>query len=291
MSTIKPLLRNIEGLTTFIRLVADKLPKQAKIDTDNDLARILKDHTKITDEQKLYTVFTECNKKLSSLRVKYPLYVRKAELERNTKKMESQKEEPNTTHEEILNKIKAQTEHIIPPNWQFNETAANNIDLEKKAKELASKRLVKPKLADEPMIVKLEEFNSEFGDDISESKGVETFNIDSTNTLKAEEEPFEETKKYVMRDGQVVEREGERRQEADYTNWCGANADPEDIQKHKELMDRQHFGGPKWEGIIVRRPWDYDIECNPEDLYNAQQGKIDAELLKEGEHKFEKIVR
>jgi len=36
-----------------------------------------------------------------------------------------------------------------------------------------------------------------------------------------------------------------------YSNWYCANADPEDIQRHRELQDRMHYRGPKWEGIGV----------------------------------------
>mmetsp|Transcript_28168 Transcript_28168/g.32295 ORF Transcript_28168/g.32295 Transcript_28168/m.32295 type:complete len:199 (+) Transcript_28168:46-642(+) len=53
---------------------------------------------------------------------------------------------------------------------------------------------------------------------------------------------------YVMKDGQMVEGLGDSRGAASFSNWYAANADPEDIQRHKELLDRQHFRGPVWDG-------------------------------------------
>ena len=34
----------------------------------------------------------------------------------------------------------------------------------------------------------------------------------------------------------------------DFSNWYSGNVDPEDLRRHKELLDRQHFGGPVWDG-------------------------------------------
>jgi len=48
----------------------------------------------------------------------------------------------------------------------------------------------------------------------------------------------------VLRNGKLVKGEGETREKATYSNWYCSNADPEDIRKHRELMDRQHYKGP-----------------------------------------------
>lgn len=53
---------------------------------------------------------------------------------------------------------------------------------------------------------------------------------------------------YVLRDGKLVPGQGETREQAQYSNWYCSNADPEDIRRHRELMDRMHYRGPKWEG-------------------------------------------
>jgi hypothetical protein len=43
---------------------------------------------------------------------------------------------------------------------------------------------------------------------------------------------------YVLRDGKLVKGEAEKREKATYSNWYCSNADPEDLRRHRELMDR-----------------------------------------------------
>ena len=49
---------------------------------------------------------------------------------------------------------------------------------------------------------------------------------------------------YVLRDGKLVPGKGELREQAQFSNWYCSNADPEDIRRHRELMDRMHYRGP-----------------------------------------------
>lgn len=49
---------------------------------------------------------------------------------------------------------------------------------------------------------------------------------------------------YVLRNGKLVPGKGMMREEATFTNWYCSNADPEDIRKHRELMDRMNYKGP-----------------------------------------------
>jgi hypothetical protein len=32
----------------------------------------------------------------------------------------------------------------------------------------------------------------------------------------------------------------------EFSNWFEGNADPEALRKHKDLLERQHFGGEYW---------------------------------------------
>jgi len=48
-----------------------------------------------------------------------------------------------------------------------------------------------------------------------------------------------------------VEGKAEVREKATYSNWYCSNADPEDLRRHRELMDRQHYKGPQWEGKSI----------------------------------------
>ena len=59
---------------------------------------------------------------------------------------------------------------------------------------------------------------------------------------------IDEAGTYILRDGKLVKGKAELREQASYSNWYCANADPEDIRKHREMMDRMHYRGPKWEG-------------------------------------------
>lgn len=66
---------------------------------------------------------------------------------------------------------------------------------------------------------------------------------------------------YVLRNGKLVKGEGEKREKAQFSNWYCSNADPEDIRKHRELMDRMNYKGPQWDDI--GRPKSILEEENP----------------------------
>jgi len=95
---------------------------------------------------------------------------------------------------------------------------------------------------------------------------------------------------YVLRNGKLVPGKGMVREPATFSNWYCSNADPEDLRRHRELMDRMHYRGPKWEGIGV--PKSILEEENP--VYR----KVDPEAHpstvapeKEGKKDFEYVVR
>jgi hypothetical protein len=101
---------------------------------------------------------------------------------------------------------------------------------------------------------------------------------------------IDESGTYILRDGKLVKGKAEVREQANFSNWYCSNADPEDIRRHRELMDRMHFKGPKWEGIGV--PKSILEEENP--VYR----KVDPEPHPsvaapddEGVKEFEHVVR
>lgn len=95
---------------------------------------------------------------------------------------------------------------------------------------------------------------------------------------------------YILRNGKLVPGKAEVREQAQYSNWYCSNADPEDIRRHRELMDRMHYRGPKWEGVGVPKSIleEYDptyrkVEADPHPM--------EAHPDKEGKKEFEYVVR
>ena len=53
---------------------------------------------------------------------------------------------------------------------------------------------------------------------------------------------------FSMKNGKLTEGHGEAREISTYSNWTAGNIDPEDLERHKKLIERQHYEGPFWEG-------------------------------------------
>ena len=56
-------------------------------------------------------------------------------------------------------------------------------------------------------------------------------------TEQKEQGGIKEAGTYVLRNGKLVPGKGMKREEATFSNWYCSNADPEDIRRHRELMD------------------------------------------------------
>jgi hypothetical protein len=56
-------------------------------------------------------------------------------------------------------------------------------------------------------------------------------------------------KNFVWRDGKLVEGKATERKAVTYSNWHPGHHNPDDLRRHRDLLDRQHYGGPLWEGI------------------------------------------
>lgn len=112
---------------------------------------------------------------------------------------------------------------------------------------------------------------------------------------------LEEGETYVIRKGRLVKGKARKREEAAFTNWHGGNADPEDLLRHRELLDRQHFKGPVWEGTKPKSVLDTDLsrvakgegELHPSE--REGNGAVGSGAAEDGEglrkQKFEKVVR
>ena len=94
----------------------------------------------------------------------------------------------------------------------------------------------------------------------------------------------------MLREGKLVPGTGETREQVDHSNWYCSNADPEDIRKHRELMDRMNYKGPQWEGKGI--PKSVIEEIDP--VYrkvDPEPHPMEAHPDKEGKKEFEYVVR
>lgn len=96
-------------------------------------------------------------------------------------------------------------------------------------------------------------------------------------------------KKYVMKDGILSEGSEIPKVTMDYSNWYAGNVDPQELRRHKELVDRQHYSGPFWENR-PRNPSIIDIE-NPEIPYVEPEPHPDESLRKSKEEDSWEVVK
>lgn len=115
-----------------------------------------------------------------------------------------------------------------------------------------------------------------------------------------EEKQNEVREKFIWRDGKLVEGEALKRKVVSHINWNSSNLDPKDVKRHRELLHRQHFSGPLWEGIDVLPLHKRDIVLNEdmfENMYLTEEEskkEYDEVVKKVGikeKNKFEDIVR
>ena len=116
----------------------------------------------------------------------------------------------------------------------------------------------------------------------------ENINTNKNNQANKTNESEEKSGTYVMVDGKLVKGEAKRRSLVDFSNWVAAHVDPEDLKKHRELLDRQHFRGPVWEGKKI--PPSILDEKNP--LFNSDvQPEINPNIAKPKPEAFETVKR
>ena len=95
---------------------------------------------------------------------------------------------------------------------------------------------------------------------------------------------------YILRDGKLVKGKAEIREQAQFSNWYCSNADPEDIRRHRELMDRMHYRGPQWENIGI--PKSIIEEENPVyKMRDPEDHPMISHPEEEGKKEFEHVVR
>uniref|UniRef100_A0A7S1CI62 Complex 1 LYR protein domain-containing protein n=1 Tax=Bicosoecida sp. CB-2014 TaxID=1486930 RepID=A0A7S1CI62_9STRA len=66
------------------------------------------------------------------------------------------------------------------------------------------------------------------------------------STVEGEEDGSGEgdgVRRYVVDRGQVVDGKAAAKRKAKYSNWNERNVDPDQLARHRHLLERQHFGG------------------------------------------------
>ena len=127
-------------------------------------------------------------------------------------------------------------------------------------------------------------------DNDSQSNNVSSKGPETNKEEKKEETQVNNDKsgKYIMKDGKLVKGEAERRSLVDFSNWVASHVDPEDLKKHRELLDRQHFRGPVWEGKKI--PPSILDEQNP--LFNTDvEPEVNPNIANPKKEVYETVKR
>lgn len=89
-----------------------------------------------------------------------------------------------------------------------------------------------------------------------------------------------------------MDGKAKQRQTTTYSNWHSGNINPDDIKRHRSLLDRQHYSGPLWDGIkpksIVNDP---TVFMDLEEYKNSKPSEPMLKIEKEGKQEWEEIVR
>lgn len=95
--------------------------------------------------------------------------------------------------------------------------------------------------------------------------------------------------KFIWKDGKLVPGQGKLRKVSTIVNWNSSNLDPKELNKHRELLDRQHFLGPLWDGIKKKSLYDEPLTITEKDLDNAIS-KEEFDDYKKQNAKKQKVV-
>jgi hypothetical protein len=67
------------------------------------------------------------------------------------------------------------------------------------------------------------------------------------HTMARKEAEKLEQGQFYIENGKMYYGPSAKREPVSYSNWYAGNVDPEQMTRHKELLDRQHFSGPFWD--------------------------------------------
>lgn len=120
--------------------------------------------------------------------------------------------------------------------------------------------------------------------------------IDTKGFYRARKETIEAEKishgTFYMDNGRIFFGSAEKREPVSYSNWYAGNVDPEQLERHKKLLDRQHFGGPTWENRpMPKSVLDETFEEYLTGIENLPPEKSPKELGLTKEDSWEKVKR
>lgn len=113
--------------------------------------------------------------------------------------------------------------------------------------------------------------------------------LDMSTTQAPQPVPVPGVRSFIVKEGKVEEGKSEIKFSPEYSNWYGGNVDPQDLRRHKDLLDRQHYSGPFWEGR-QRNPSILEEE-NPRYEKVEPEAHPDISLQEEKESAFEAVKR
>lgn len=113
------------------------------------------------------------------------------------------------------------------------------------------------------------------------------------HTVNRKEAEKMEQGQFYIDNGKMYYGASDKREPVSYSNWYAGNVDPEQMTRHKELLDRQHFSGPFWEkrplprSVMDETFQEYmtGVEEEPAEAHPKDQG------LKPKDDAFEKVKR
>jgi hypothetical protein len=188
----------------------------------------------------------------------------------------------------------ARVVNCIPKDPALDEEFEREFPTDQSVISLSIEELIQPQT-----LYSFDEFKGSNGKTESETK--ETLSKSFTENLEKESKETEKKDprledienfvagKYYVKDGRLIKGDPESRQISQYSNWTAGNVDPEDLERHKKLLDRQHFGGPFWEGKRIPKSIEEELpDYVPEDV---EDGDVPIYLqgVKQGEQTFKKV--
>ena len=299
-SRIMELRKEISRLFVLSMKSIETLPEKVKAKENNKISTILGSYMTSNNEKELRESLLLLKNKYDMIKEVYQLDnnegIKEAEKERQREKWKDLEKEYKKIDEQSMieeRKVQERAKELYAMSDQILESKEYQ-QLLKEAKTKMENKVDAPPPKREPkendLKVKIDESYSEMSPHYA--KGFSTgmsINIDATGIPVVENivQTFG-----LDKDGNLVQTTAKQRPRAKFTNWYGCNPDPECVEKHYQLLERQHFKGPFWEGKEVKFMWE-DMGNVPLYKVSKEEQAIEEAQAKKNmkPHSFKKIIR